>query len=129
MSLENMPVESRGLFSGFLQLGYPCGYLIIATVNLNKHVATEGGWRILFWTGAGFSLFAAAIRIVLPESQYFLDRKAAKAAEEDHTGTEKRSLQFLREAGKMLRVYWLRCIFGIIFMTCVTLSAHSIYPD
>ena len=124
MSLENMPVEARGLFSGFLQLGYPCGYLIIAAVNLKDRVARSDGWRILFYVGAGFSAFGALVRLCLPESRYFLERRAARDAEEDQTAARKKSVQFLREAGKMVRVHWVRCIFGIIFMTWVISSCR-----
>ena len=117
MSLENMPVEARGLFSGFLQLGYPVGYLIIAAVNLNPHIATKEGWRPLFWTGAAFSLSAAVVRLALPESNYFLERREARRREADRTGLRKKSSQFLIETWKMLKFHWLRCIFAVIFMT------------
>ena len=117
MSLENMPVEARGLFSGFLQLGYPVGYLIIAAVNLNPHVASKTGWRPLFWTGAAFSLTAAAVRLALPESQYFLERQAARRREGDQTTAGKESMRFAKETWKMLKTHWARCIFAIIFMT------------
>jgi SHS family lactate transporter-like MFS transporter len=118
MSLENMPVECRGLFSGFLQLGYPVGYLIIAAVNLNPTVAQTTGWKLLFYTGAGFSMFAALVRLVLPESQYFLDRRAQQAEHLEESGSgARKSIVFLREVGKMVKTHWARCIFGIIFMT------------
>ena len=117
MALENMPVEARGLFSGFLQLGYPAGYLIIAAVNLNPHVATPSGWRSLFWTGAAFSLSAAVVRLLLPESQYFQARREARERANDQTAVSKKSIQFAKETWKMLKIHWMRCIFAIVFMT------------
>lgn len=124
--LENMPVEARGLFSGFLQLGYPVGYLIIAAVNLNKTVAASDHWRYLFFTGAAFSAFAAVVRLCLPESNYFLERRARAKEEagglQDHS---RKNVVFLREIGNMLRVHWLRCLFGILFMTCVSPFLHE----
>ena len=125
MALENMPVEARGLFSGFLQLGYPVGYLIIAAVNLNPQVAKTAGWRPLFWTGAAFSLSAAIVRLALPESQYFQARKEARDRANDQTATSKKSMQFFKETWKMLKIHWVRCIFAIVFMTWVPYSLIS----
>ncbi len=116
-ALENMPVEARGLFSGFLQLGYPVGYLIIAAVNLNSTVAQGENWRYLFFTGAAFSAFAAILRLFLPESGYFLERRAQAKAEKSGSKSQSKNMVFLKETLNMLKVHWLRCIFGLILMT------------
>lgn len=56
-ALENLPVETRGLASGVLQQGYAVGYLIAAVINLQLVPEVSAGWRSLFWTGAGISLY------------------------------------------------------------------------
>jgi MFS family permease len=64
-----MPVAARGLFSGVLQQGYAIGYLLAAVVNLTL-VAQKDDWRPLFFVGAGLSLGAAIVRMLLPETEY-----------------------------------------------------------
>jgi SHS family lactate transporter-like MFS transporter len=48
--MESIPAKSRGLVSGLLQSGYPCGFFIGALANwlLVDHI----GWRGLFVVGA-----------------------------------------------------------------------------
>jgi SHS family lactate transporter-like MFS transporter len=134
-----MPVECRGLFSGFLQLGYPVGYLIIASVNLNSTVKQQGNWRYLFYTGAGFSFACALFRLCLPESAYFREHKRRQAADleeqrrRDGPLVDRRSTNrlFVREFLHMLRSQWLRCLFGILLMTGMNFYSHGsqdLYP-
>ncbi|WVQ78848.1 hypothetical protein IAT38_000939 [Cryptococcus sp. DSM 104549] len=132
LSLENMPVEARGLFSGFLQLGYSCGYLIIAAVNLNPYVAgtSHSHWRVLFYVAAGFSTFAACVRLVLPESPYFVERKEARReaianGEMDEGDGRSKTTRFLVEVGKMIKVHWIRCIYGVVFMAAFNFYSHG----
>ena len=66
--------------SGILQQGYAVGYLIAAVINLYLVPEVSAGWRSLFWTASGISLFAACVRAVLPESELFLKAKAAQDA-------------------------------------------------
>jgi MFS transporter, SHS family, lactate transporter len=58
-ALENLPVEVRGIASGILQEGYAVGYLLAAAAIINLFLVPEvsAGWRALFWTGSGISLF------------------------------------------------------------------------
>lgn len=117
MSLENMPIEARGLFSGFLQIGYPVGYLVIAAVNLNPFVQSQDNWRILFYVGAGLTLLAAAIRLVLPESTYFRERQLLrKELEAEGQITKGATMTVMREFGKTLKIHWARCVWSVIFM-------------
>lgn len=79
-ALENLPVDLRGLASGVLQQGYAVGYLIAAVINLWLVPEVSPGWRALFWTGSGISLFSAFLRMLLPESELFIRAKAAEKA-------------------------------------------------
>ncbi|KAL7419927.1 hypothetical protein Q5752_005846 [Cryptotrichosporon argae] len=131
LSLENMPIECRGLFSGLLQLGYPVGYLVIAAINLNARVAAAAGWRILFYAGAGFSLFAALLRLAFPESTFFAEQKRARSADGTQDVDRTQTADFVRHTGRMLRQHWARCIFAIILMTAFNFYSHGsqdLYP-
>ncbi|KAG6855937.1 hypothetical protein H0H87_009280 [Tephrocybe sp. NHM501043] len=128
-ALENLPVEARGLASGVLQQGYAVGYLLAACINLKLVPDTPVGWRSLFWTAAGISLFAAGIRAVLPESEVFLRAKAIEKAKGTSTG--KKTKVFVKETGAMLRRHWLLCIYAVLLMTGFNFLSHGsqdLYP-
>lgn len=114
-ALENLPVEARGLASGFLQEGYAVGYLIAAVVNLTLVPETSSGWRGLFWLGAGLSVLAAAVRAVLPESELFLRAKAVERAQ-GHTTVNKTRV-FMHETWEMLKRHWILCCYAVLLMT------------
>ncbi|TFK71111.1 carboxylic acid transporter [Pluteus cervinus] len=128
-AMENLPVETRGLASGFLQQGYAVGYLIAAVINLFLVPETKESWRSLFWCAAGISMFAAILRAVLPESELFLKAKEAQRLRGESTTT--RTRVFIHETGVMLRKHWLLCIYAILFMTGFNFLPHGsqdLYP-
>ena len=114
-ALENLPVELRGLASGVVQQGYAAGYLLAAVINLTLVPSVSAGWRSLFWTASGISLFAAVIRALLPESALFLRAKELER-ERGVTSGEKTRV-FFKESKKMLAKHWLLCIYAVILMT------------
>ena len=114
-ALENLPMEVRGIASGIIQEGYAVGYLIAAVINLFLVPEVSVGWRALFFTASGISLFSAAVRAVLPESEIFLRAKAAERAR--GTTTSKKTKIFLHETKLMLKKHWLLCIYAVLLMT------------
>jgi len=129
-ALENIPVEVRGIASGFMQQGYAVGNLIAAVINL--YLVPHTTWRALFWTGSGVSAFAAALRCLLPESEFFL-----RARRERQTGIYKdkppqsKTHIFLHEVGQMLKNHWLRCIYLVMLMSGFSFLSHGsqdLYP-
>jgi SHS family lactate transporter-like MFS transporter len=114
-ALENLPVEVRGIASGILQEGYALGYLLAAIINLFLVPEVSVGWRALFWTGSGISLFSAAIRALLPESEVFLKAKEAEKA--SGTNTTHKTKIFIHETKAMLKKHWLLCIYAVLLMT------------
>ncbi|GAA6064042.1 hypothetical protein JCM10212_001468 [Sporobolomyces blumeae] len=129
--LETLPVEARGLFSGILQEGYAVGYLLSAVVNLTV-VAKHNDWRILFFFGAAAAAFAAVLRAVLPESSYFLERRAAEKAAGTTVSSAQKSKTFLREAGRAVKLHWVRCVFSLCLMTGFNFFSHGsqdVYPS
>jgi SHS family lactate transporter-like MFS transporter len=128
-ALENLPVEARGIASGFLQEGYAVGYLIAAVINLFLVPEVSASWRSLFWTASGLSLFAAFIRILLPESELFLKAKAIEKAK--GTDTTKKTKIFIHETKEMLKKHWLLCIYAVLLMTGFNFLSHGsqdLYP-
>lgn len=128
-ALENLPVEVRGLASGFLQEGYAVGYLLAAVVNLTLVPETPTGWRGLFWLGSGLSFLAAVVRAVLPESQVFLRAKAAERA--SGRTTKHKTKVFLHETKVMLRRHWILCCYAVVLMTAFNFLSHGsqdLYP-
>ncbi|ORX39588.1 major facilitator superfamily domain-containing protein [Kockovaella imperatae] len=128
-ALENVPVAARGLLSGIMQQGYSLGYLIAAAINIGVVPHSKYSWRSIFFVGAGFSLFAALLRALLPESESFkLAREEAKAS---GTSTREATKNFIREFKSMLRTNWLRSIWGLCLMAGLNFMAHAtgdLYP-
>lgn len=122
-ALENLPVEVRGIASGILQEGYAVGYLLAAIINLFLVPEVKPGWRALFWTGSGISLFAAVVRALLPESEVFLRAKEAEKAR--GTDTTQKTKIFIRETKAMLKKHWLLCIYAVLLMTGMYLFIPS----
>ena len=127
-ALENLPVEARGLASGVMQQGYAVGYLIAAVINL--YLVPHTTWRALFWTGAGISAFAAAIRALLPESEFFLRAREEKQNSPEKS-TQSKTRIFLHEVGQMLRNHWPLAIYAVLLMTGFNFLSHGsqdLYP-
>lgn len=121
-ALENLPVEVRGLASGVLQQAYAVGYLIAAVINLYLVPEGSAGWRSLFWTASGISLFAAVLRATLLESSVFIRARATRGADQTSLA---RSKIFIQEMKEMLRRHWMLCIYAILLMSGKSATHHS----
>ena len=114
LAFESVPVRSRGLVSGILQAGYPCGYLLAAVVFglLFHHI----GWRGMFVVGAMPALLAAFIFSKVPESPTWTAGRSQPA-----------------RAGLMgaLKGHWALALYAILLMTCFNFYSHGtqdLYP-
>src|SRR5712675_3017502 len=114
-ALENLPIEVRGLASGVFQQGYAAGYLIAAVINLRLVPHSSHTWRALFWASGAMSAFAALIRTLLPEGEVFLCAKALEREKGSTTG--KKTRVFIRQAGAMLKMHRLLCVYAMLLMT------------
>ncbi|KAG1785622.1 major facilitator superfamily domain-containing protein [Suillus plorans] len=126
-ALENLPVELRGIGSGVLQEGYAVGYLLAAVINLT--LVAQHGWRVLFWTASGISFFAAVVRMIVPESAFFLRAKEQEKAR--GTNTSQKTKTFIKETKAMLKRHWLLCIYAVLLMTGFNFLSHGsqdLYP-
>jgi SHS family lactate transporter-like MFS transporter len=73
LTMETIPPSARGVISGLLQAGYPCGYLLasITYALLFNHI----GWRGMFMVGAIPALLVIFIRMGVEESPAWKERQ------------------------------------------------------
>ncbi|KZV94286.1 MFS general substrate transporter, partial [Exidia glandulosa HHB12029] len=123
MSLENMPVEARGLFSGILQQGYALGYIIAAIFNLYVVPNSRFGWKSLFYIGAALTGFVAFLRVLFPESRIYLENKAKRSGQK--VSVKEKVKAFSGEGKAMMKVYWKRAIYASLMMAAFNFSSHG----
>jgi len=102
---------------------------LAACINLRLVPDTSPGWRTLFWTSSGISLFAAFVRLLLPESEVFIRAKAAERAR--GVTTTNKSKIFIHETWVMLKAHWALVIYSVFFMTGFNFFSHGsqdLYP-
>ncbi len=86
-AIEHAPSGRRGAIGGFIQSGFPLGYVIASFVFAGvSHLAgaramADYGWRIVFGTGVLPVFLALYIRRMLPESPEFERAKKEGAIE------------------------------------------------
>lgn len=128
-ALENLPIEARGMASGFLQQGYACGYLFAALVSLLIVPEVKQGWRVLFWTASGLSFITCFLRSLLPESQYVLRAKEVERYFGIDTSNKTRA--FMRNMKEMLKRHWALCVYAVLLMAGFNFLSHGsqdLYP-
>ena len=75
LAMESIPAHSRGIVSGILQSGYPCGYLLCAIAY--GLLFNSIGWRGMFALGILPALLVLYLRRSVPESPVFEKRTQA----------------------------------------------------
>lgn len=75
LAMESIPAHSRGIVSGILQSGYPCGYLLCAIAY--GLLFNSIGWRGMFVLGVLPALLVLYLRRSVPESPVFEQRARA----------------------------------------------------
>ena len=80
LTMETAPQESRGFLSGFLQSGFPFGFIIASLVfyfvssTFSEQEFAEFGWRILFFTGLIPGSVALFVRLKMEQSKVWLEK-------------------------------------------------------
>ncbi|WP_266156799.1 MFS transporter [Dyella silvatica] len=113
LAMESIPAKSRGMVSGLLQSGYPCGFFLGALVNwlLVDHI----GWRGLFMVGVVPALLVLYIRRKVPESPVWQETQQ----------TQKRSLM------EAMQGHWKLAIYLMLLMMAFNMFSHGsqdMYP-
>ncbi|HEX7342242.1 MAG TPA: MFS transporter [Rhodanobacteraceae bacterium] len=114
LTMEMVPAKARGIVSGLLQSGYPCGYFLAALAYWL--VFNHFGWRGMFVVGVLPALLVLYIRRKVPESP------AWKAG---HAGGKRVGV---REA---MRGHWKLLIYMMLLMAVFNMFSHGsqdLYP-
>lgn len=77
---EVVPAESRGWWNGFIQSGYPCGWL--AAAGVSAVMLPTVGWRWAFVVGAAPALLIIVCRLWVKESPRFEALQKVRRGEE-----------------------------------------------
>ena len=127
LSLENMPVECRGLFPGILQQGYSLGYLIAAGVNLRAGGETTFlGYRLVFVVGAAFTGTVAFATLFVAESAQF--RK--KSSEPHLSSSRARAFAVdVKLAGQQYSRLFLYCVLLSMSFNWMSHGSQDVYPN
>ncbi|MEY2114510.1 MULTISPECIES: MFS transporter [Rhodanobacter] len=106
--MESIPAKARGVVSGLLQSGYPCGFFLAALANwlLVDHI----GWRGLFVVGAIPALLVLYIRRKVPESAVW--QEGARAVKRPG----------LLEA---MRGHWKLAVYLMLLMMAFNMFSHG----
>jgi MFS transporter, SHS family, lactate transporter len=113
LAMEKAPHRRRGLFSGFLQEGYACGYLLAAIVYFL--VFPRWGWRPLFFIGGLPALLALYVRWGVTESEVWLKTR--------HTDWS--------SLGRSIVSHWRLFLYLVVLMTMMNFVSHGtqdMYP-
>lgn len=120
LAMESWPQRSRGIASGLLQGGYPCGYFL-ATVAYYL-VYPLWGWRVLFLIGVLPAALLFIIRFWVKESPVFEERQAAlKAAGKKDTSISVIRLFERDKIGTTIHVFVLMSFCGLSQYSMATL--------
>src|SRR5699024_2700697 len=114
LTMEVVPAKSRGIVSGLLQSGYPCGYFLAALAYWL--VFDHFGWRGMFVVGVLPALLLLYIRRKVPESPVW----KASGGKGRRVG--------IREA---MRGHWKLFIYLVLLMTLFNMFSHGsqdLYP-
>jgi len=85
MSVEHAPVNKRGFFGAYPQIGVPCGMILatfvmyLATTLLSNEDFLAWGWRLPFLFSVVLILVGFAIRRSVDESPVFKEMQARKS--------------------------------------------------
>jgi SHS family lactate transporter-like MFS transporter len=113
LAMEKAPHRRRGLFSGLLQEGYACGYLLAAIVYFV--VFPRWGWRPLFFIGGLPALLALYVRWGVTESEVWLKTRHADWS----------------SLGRTIVSHWRLFLYLTVLMTMMNFVSHGtqdMYP-
>jgi SHS family lactate transporter-like MFS transporter len=108
LTMETVPVRSRGFVSGLLQAGYPTGYLLASVVYGLFYDSI--GWRGMFMIGVLPALLVLYIRRSVPESASWTETRTAAAP-----------IPLM----DTIRRHWRLGLYAIVLMTAFNFFSHG----
>lgn len=112
--MESIPPRARGLVSGLLQSGYPCGYFLGAIAYWL--VFNHFGWRGMFVVGSLPALLVLYVRSKVPESPVWQAGQAAGPR---------------ANAWQAMRGHWKLFVYMMLLMMAFNMFSHGsqdMYP-
>ena len=117
LAMESLPTQTRGLFSGILQQGYACGYLLAAVAYfLVFNFFPYFGWRTMFVIGVLPALLVVYIRFGVTESPVW---------EHQQVLHRERGTNVWQGMGNAIKRHWLLFVYLIILMTAFNSLSHG----
>lgn len=116
LALESVPIKSRGLVSGLLQSGYPCGYFLGAIAYWVVFDVLGLGWRAMFVAGVLPALLVLYLRSKVPESPVWQAGRATR---------QRRSMW------ESMHGQWKRLLYMMLLMMAFNMFSHGsqdMYP-
>ncbi len=132
LTMEVLPAQARGFFSGLLQQGYACGYLLAALAFFL--VYPHFGWRALFIIGVLPALLVVFIRRNVQESPEWTQQRAARTAPNTFHGHRWTAFPLFFSSGGARREFGrvtLLAIYVILLMAAFNFMSHGtqdLYP-
>ncbi|RIA91583.1 major facilitator superfamily protein [Glomus cerebriforme] len=120
LTMEVLPLESRGLLSGVLQEGYALGFLLAAVVYYA--VIIDWGWRATYYIGSFPVLLVIIIYFLVPESEEW---KRQRTQHETSKSSSFKKVQLI------IINHWKIFIFTTTLMTALNFIVHGskdLYP-
>ncbi len=114
LSMEKVPPRWRGIFSGLLQQGYPCGYLLAACCF--RFLPADWSWRSFFILGGLPALLAIFVRYKVKESDAW-----RRTRPETWAGL-----------GQAITQHWRLFIYLTVLMMMMNFASHGtqdLYPN
>jgi SHS family lactate transporter-like MFS transporter len=120
LAMEKIPTSRRGFFSGLLQEGYSCGYLLASLAFLLVNSEFGLSWRWLFGLSVIPALITLLIRSRVKESEVWESTRRVLRA-------NRRSIKDVLFTGRIIR----RFIYLVVLMTAFNWMSHGtqdVYP-
>ncbi len=120
LTMEKVPRERRGFFSGILQAGYSFGYLLASLAYLLVHSALGLSWRWMFALSILPAFISLIIRVKVKESEVWVRTR-------DRLNESNSSISAVFFNGKVLR----RFVYLVFLMAGFNWMSHGtqdIYP-
>ncbi len=114
LSMEQAPPRWRGILSGLLQQGYPCGYLLAACCF--RFLPADWSWRSLFIIGGLPALLAVFVRYKVKESDVWQRNRSETWA----------------GLGRAVLKHWKLFLYLTVLMTMMNFASHGtqdLYPS